>query len=453
MPQSEKPKTPLHKLPKKLKKLELEQKIEEVRLAEIEKSNRRLRERIANLQNPGPSWGKNYVGYLESQKRFKKLEETNPKRLQAAEKIHDSEHEKEWSLRGSLLQIKEEIADGRKRLEDAFRKIPKLRERRKLTQDFIQNPQDPTLFTKFVEFKAGQWLEELESKGIGPSATDAILNAPEPPRYNRYLDQPLPEKRRAGSTERTLAALTAYLATTRAGEINLPSGRPSEQLSKLLNANNIKNILEVGTSDWGLVHILHGLDVARRAGARLYSLNYDEKRSAHDTDGAVFQARFGDAEHAPNIYPDVKFDLILLQGVLSFGGIIAEGGDKAEERLDYSPKIGKAHRVLNALSQTLSPNPNAAIIASAIRGSLAIRQDVQTEGLVLRQRTPLSEDAKSRQKQKLVPPEISDGLGYTRKAGHDFRNWHNANEQALGRINEFLEQASGIAVYQRKLEE
>jgi hypothetical protein len=420
---------PFHKLPEQMRRAELESKMKEIEISEIDKSTRRLRERETNLSNPGPTWD-GYVGYIEAQRRFRRLQKTNPKRARINRIILDSQAERQATLDKQLHELKQEIGAGKNRLVEAETKIKKIRKRRQITGDFLKNPVNSDRFGAFVDLKADEWKAELERMDVSPSLTDRLYASGG-------------GSSQATSTTTLLATLWAYLSTTRPGEINIPSGGPSKQLSILLRSNNIKNILEVGTSSRGLVHVLNGLGIPKQSGAKVFALNYDKNDLPDDGEKVVAEVRCGDALNAAEIYPDLKFDLIILQGVLSFGGLHSEQWDECTRRLDYSPIIGKAQGIIYGLSQTLSKNPNASIVASSIRGVLALSQNEESESVTVHQRIPASSNARCRLRDMLT--EGPNGL-----SRQDYAVWREKHQTEIDKIDEFMRNSSSTIIYKRR---
>jgi len=149
-------------------------------------------------------------------------------------------------------------------------------------------------------------------------------------------------------------------------------GRASEEyLVKLLSYHGIKNVLEIGPSSrrWAP---LFG-DALRRAGVSYSIIDQNpylqEEKVLLEATGIDY--REGDARKLddPKNFGDKKFDLIIMSGVLS------EGGLWKPERPGLDAYFEDALVMAQKSIQSLSDNPHAAILATGISTHVLLERD------------------------------------------------------------------------------
>ena len=158
---------------------------------------------------------------------------------------------------------------------------------------------------------------------------------------------------------------------------------PEALLTALFRFHHIKNILEVGTSD--------NLRFTRLIAAVLKKSDPESKIAVVDLRSNPSAAQYGiqavqgDARQLRTLFPDIRFDLVLSTGVLSFGGVADMGGETPWDNL------GNAHELVRAMLDSLSENPKAAVLANAQNTHLVLESKIlQHSGEIVLWDNPLS---------------------------------------------------------------
>lgn len=160
-----------------------------------------------------------------------------------------------------------------------------------------------------------------------------------------------------------LAAMYYYLEK---GYLGALSDDPEERLVELFKQNNIKHILEVGTSGNNKFAIILNSIIKQVDGSVSIIDLADDNAQVRKLGITTVQ---GDARKTKEYFNGKKFDLILNSGVLSRGGVGAMG-DTAN--IDIDIVFNNAMDLLHGLIDSLSDNQKAAVVANGIRSHLVL---------------------------------------------------------------------------------
>jgi hypothetical protein len=261
-----------------------------------------------------------------------------------------------------------------------FARERRLREKVRVAEaklDFNRFLAEHSVSSSAFRRKAESFAEELfdffSSKKLRFSADDAFyLRHGQSYGFMRLAN--FLSKASIASSTKNLGGVYAYLLRRHGKPV---FGSIDANFAMLFRANRIKRVLEVGCGTWGLAGMLAESGIAKKAGLQITAIDPVLKDNTKSSAEAVREmqnlginveaTQFNDfiAEH-----PNARFDLILSNGVLSLGGLNHKTRSKFVSAL-----IPPATNLANQMVERLSSNPNAAVVATSIRRTLALKLD------------------------------------------------------------------------------